>query len=221
MIKKYIKEILNGASPKAVEKILKQLEHKIEAISEKIDNELRAIKNLYSKNIEIIKEIESNSMFDQTYGVYNKNYFLKLLKKEIDLIDKFSHVSSIITIKIKDKVLQNFTEKSKILANRSMAKIILKTSRRTDIVSYIGDGIFAMLLKHTDRVGAGKTIERLADMISMSAVFLEGEEVELSIVGGVVEMKKKDEPTHFLEKAIKVMKEAEKEDTLYKVYEGD
>ncbi|NPA11850.1 MAG: diguanylate cyclase [Epsilonproteobacteria bacterium] len=220
LIKKHLQEIVNGASPKTIEKILNHLEAKIETISVKMENELKAIKNLYSKNVEVIKEIESNSMFDQKYGVYNKNYFLKLVKKEIDLIDRFSHVSSIITIKIKDSVLANFSEKSKILANRSVAKIILKTSRRTDIVAHLGDGVFAMLLKHTDRIGASKTIERLADMISMSAVFLEGEEVELAIVGGVAEIKEKKDVNEYLNNVLKAMKEAEQENTLYKVYEG-
>ncbi len=221
LIKKHLEEISHITSPKAMEKILNQLSVKIDNIYSKMENELKTVKQLYAKNVEIVKDIESNSMFDQRYGVYNKNYFLKILKKEISLIEKFAHTSSIVTIKLKDEIAKKLlNEKSRILANRSIAKIILKTSRRTDVVAHLGDGIFAMLLRHTDRVGAGKTVERLADMISNSAVFLEGEELELQIVAGVVEMKEKKTPDEYVASALEAMKKAEKENILYIVYEG-
>ncbi|QCI29101.1 GGDEF domain-containing protein [Caminibacter pacificus] len=222
LLNKYADEISFIASPKALEKTLKQFEAKLEAINKKLDLELNEVKKLYSKNIEVLKEIESNSMFDQRYGVYNKKYFLKIVQKEIKLIDKFSHVSSVVTIKIKDEILRQLkNEKNIILANRSVSKIILKTSRRTDTVAHLGEGIFAMLLKNTDRIGASKTIERLSDMISTASVFFEGEEVEIQIVGGVVEIKDKKDAKEYVENAINVMREAEEEGMLYKVYEGE
>ncbi|MEO1923373.1 MAG: diguanylate cyclase [Nautiliaceae bacterium] len=222
LIKKHLEEISHITSPKAMEKILNQLSMKIDNIYSKMENELKIVKQLYAKNVEIVKDIESNSMFDQRYGVYNKNYFLKILKKEIALIEKFAHTSSIVTIKLKDEVAEKLSnEKSRILANRSIAKIILKTSRRTDVVAHLGDGIFAMLLRHTDRIGAGKTVERLADMISNSAVFLEGEELELQIVAGVVEMKEKKTPDEYVANALEAMKKAEEENILYIVYEDE
>ncbi|NPA88272.1 MAG: diguanylate cyclase [Epsilonproteobacteria bacterium] len=222
LLNKYADEISFIASPKALEKTLKQFEAKLETINKKLDLELNEVKKLYSKNIEVLKEIESNSMFDQRYGVYNKKYFLKIVQKEIKLIDKFSHVSSVVTIKIKDEILRQLkNEKNIILANRSVSKIILKTSRRTDTVAHLGEGIFAMLLKNTDRIGASKTIERLSDMISTASVFFEGEEVEIQIVGGVVEIKDKKDAKEYVENAINVMREAEEEGMLYKVYEGE
>jgi len=220
ILDKYKEEIAYIASKNALEKILQQIYNKVEMIDKKLELELSEVKKLYSKNVEILKEIESNSMFDQRYGVYNKNYFLKVVKKEIKLIDKFLHVSSIVTIKIKDDILKQLSEKDKILANRSVAKIILKTSRRTDTIAHLGDGIFAMLLKNTDRIGASRTVERLADIISNSTVFFEGEEVDINIVGGIVEIKEKKDHTEYVENAINVMKEAEREKMLYKVYEG-
>ena len=54
-----------------------------------------------------------------------------------------------------------------------------------------------MLLKHTDRIGAGRTIERISDMIGNAAIFLEGEELELSVVGGITEIKEKKEAEIF------------------------
>ena len=216
-----VKEISHIASPKILEKLITQLENKIDLVYKKIEKENKLIKQLYAKNVEIIKEIESNSLFDPKYGVYNKSYFIKLIEKEIKLISKFSHVSSIVVLKLKDNILTPLSEKGKILANRSLAKILLKTSRRTDEIAHLGDGVFAMLLKHTDRIGAGRTVERIADMIGNAAIFLEGEELELSIVGGIAEIKEQKEAEKYLEEALKAMKEAEKEDILYMVYEGE
>ncbi|GAB6045684.1 hypothetical protein JCM11957_12820 [Caminibacter profundus] len=220
-IENQIKQMYHITSPKAMEKLMSQLENKIELMYKKFDKENKAIKNLYAKNVEIIKEIESNSLFDPKYGVYNKGYFLKLVEKEIKLIDKFSHISSIVALKLKDNILSSLSEKGKILANRSFAKILLKTSRRTDEIAHLGDGVFVMLLKHTDRIGAGRTIERIAEMIGNTAIFLEGEELDLSIIGGIAEIKEIKPAEEYLNESLNAMKRAEREDSLYLVYEGE
>ncbi len=220
IIASQIQEINHTASPKIMQKLIEKLENKIEQIYSKLEKEHRAIKNLYAKNVELIKEIENNSLFDPKYGVYNEKYFLKLLEKEIKLINKFSHISSVVVLKIKDSVISKLSEKGKILANRSLAKILLKTSRRTDEIAHLKEGVFAMLLKHTDRIGAGKTVERIADMIGNAAIFLEGEEIELEIVAGIAEIKEERPPQEYIFKAINAMKKAEKENELYLI-EGE
>ncbi len=221
LIESQLKEMGHITSPKALEKIIKSLEAKIEQLYKKLEKEQTAIKNLYAKNVELIKEIESNSLFDAKYGVYNKRYFLTTLQKEIKAIKNFKHISSLVTLKIKNSVIQGLSEKGKILVNRSLAKILLKTSRRSDIIAHLGDGVFAMLLKHTDRIGAGRTVERIADMVGNAAIFLEGEEVELSIVAGIVEIKEQKEAKEYLKLSYDVMKKAEEEDILYLIYEGE
>jgi len=222
LFEKYKKEIEHIANPKMVNKLIKSLEEKLNIINSKYEKELSQIKRLYSKSVEILKEVESNSVYDSIYNIYNRKFFLKELEKEAKLIDKFKHKSSLVTLKIKDEILNSLTsEKSKILLNRSIAKIMLKTSRRTDIVAHLGEGIFGMLLKHTDRIGACKTVERLADMISNSAVFLEGEEINITIVAGIVEIIKVEEVEKLISFALNMMSKAQKDDVLYYVYEGE
>jgi len=220
LIASQIKEMNHITSPKVIEKLINQLETKVDQIYAKLEKEHRAIKNLYAKNVELIKEIESNSLFDPKYRVYNKKYFLKLLEKEIKLINKFSHISSIVVIKIKDEIISRLSDKGKILANRSLAKILLKTSRRTDEIAHLGNGIFAMLLKHTDRIGAGRTVERIADMIGNAAIFLEGEEIELEIVAGIAEIKEEKPAQEYINSAMNAMKKAEEDGVLYLI-EGE
>jgi len=221
-LEKYKNETAHIANPKLFERLINGFEEKLQKINEKLDNELNKIKQLYSKNVEILKDIESNSVFDAKYGIYNKKFFLKELQKEIKLINKFKHKSSVVTLKIKDSVINSMkSEKSKILLNRSVAKIMLKTSRRTDIIAHLGEGVFAMLLKHTDRIGACKTVERLSDVISNSAIFLEGEEINIKIVAGIVEIVTDEDVETCLAHALNMMEKAEQDDVLYYVYEGD
>ena len=216
-----IEQIAHIASPKSVEKYLKNIDSKISKIASNMEGELKEIKELYSKNVEIIKEIESNSVFDMVYGVYNAKYFKKMLEKEIKLISKFSHKSSLIVIKVNDDILKEFKlKKSATIVNRSIAKILLKTSRRTDVIAHLGEGIFAMLLKHTDITGAKRTIERVADIISNSAIFIEGNEVETKIVGAICELKPEIKVDEYFIKCKNALQKAQKENQLY-VVEGD
>jgi diguanylate cyclase (GGDEF)-like protein len=222
IFEKYKQETAHIANPKLFERLITSFEEKLKRINEKLDSELNQIKQLYSKNVEILKDIEVNSIFDSRYGIYNKKFFIKELQKEIKLIKKFKHKSSVVTLKIKDDVMNSMkSEKSKILLNRSVAKIMLKTSRRTDIIAHLGDGVFAMLLKHTDRIGAYKTVERLSDIISNSAIFLEGEEVNIQIVSGIVEIVNEEDVEVCLSHALAMMEKAEKDGVLYYVYEGE
>ena len=224
VLEKKAKESNNIASQQALNSLIKSMSKDLSITSQKISKFLENVKELYAKNVSVLKEIEGNSFFDSKFGIYNKNYFIKELKKELNLIKKFKHNSSLLVLKINDEVSKKFkSEKSLILANRTVAKIILKTSRRTDIVAHIGNNIFAMLLKHTDRIGASKTAERLSDTISNSSVFLEGDEITLKISIGIIEiMEDKDyDISDYLTQAIDAMLNAEKEQTLYKIAEGE
>jgi len=221
---KQLRELLNDtinqfahlASPKVAEKYLQKIENKIGKISSTMNKGLKEIKETYSKNVEIIKDIESNSMFDMGYGVYNAQYFKKMVENEIKLIKKFKHISTLITIKINENILKNLKmQKSAIVLNRSIAKILLKTSRRSDIVAHLGNGIFAMLLKHTDRIGAEKTIQRLSDIIANSSVFIEGEEVEIKIVSAICEIKAEHTTKELTDKCMKLLDTAQKENKLF------
>jgi len=216
----YLKEIENISSPQVFKNFILDFKKNIEFINKKLDLSLKTIKNLYAKNVTTLKEIEKETIFDSLYGLYNKNYFLRELKKEIAQINKFKHTSTLIVLKVKNDILNKLTsDKSKIIVNRFIAKILLKTSRRTDVIAHLGDGIFSMLLKHTDRIGAIKTSERLSDMISNSAMFIEGDELEVSIVIGISEIFTNKNEIEILDCVYKKLDEVEKENQLYKICE--
>jgi len=214
-----LKEAKHITNNKALVKLINSFQNNLKVIDSRLQKEITSIKSLYAKNIETLKSIESNSIYDSRYGVYKKNYFLSEVKKEFTLINKFHHISSVLLVKIEGSILNKIkSEKSRVLVNRSLSKIMLKTSRRTDIVANFEENIFAMLLKHTDIIGAQKTVERLADTISNASIFLEEEELDLQIVAGIVELKESDKDSEtFVFEALKALEEAEKEHQLYAI----
>jgi len=77
------------------------------------------------------------------------------------------------------------SEKQRLLIVRTIARLLLKTSRRSDIVAHYGEGVFAILLSHTDLESAKKASERLCDLVSNSNFFLSDREIQLKISIGI------------------------------------
>jgi diguanylate cyclase (GGDEF)-like protein len=218
----FLKEVDSVASPQAFKNILLNTKKNIDIINKKITQSLEELKEIYAQNLATLKEIEKESIFDSLYGIYNKKYFLSEVEKEIKQIKSLKHISSIIILKIKDNVINQLkNEKSKIIVNKMIAKILLKTSRRTDVVAHLGDGKFAMLLKHTDRIGAMRTSERLSDMIINSAMFIEDKELEIQIAIGISELTINSDKEKTINCIYNKLEEAEKENQLYKICEGE
>ena len=220
--KVFLKEVESVSTPQVFKNILLNSVKNTEAVTKKLDTTLQNIKELYANNVKVLKEIEKDTIFDSVYNLYNKNYFIREVKKEIAQVEKFKHTSSLIVLRVTNAVLNELkTDKSKILVNRFISKILLKTSRRTDIIAHLGDGYFGMLLKHTDRVGAMRTSERLADIISNSTMFIEGNELEVKVSIGISEILAEKSETDLISCAYQKLDEAEKESQLYKLCEEE
>jgi len=172
-----------------------------------VSKQASVLKDLYTKTAGIVKEIETESIFDAKYGVYNKRYVVKQIEKEQKLIAKFGHSTTLLLIALKNDVVAKIgTEKGITLVNKTMAKLFMKTSRRSDVVAYFGGGIFAMLLKHTDTKNAMRTAERLADMMGSTNFFLGDREIELNISASITAIKMDIESDMLTESAIETLK---------------
>jgi len=147
------------------------------------------MKSSYDATAKIVKSVENETIFDNQFGVYNKRYLLTKIEQEIGLISKFKHHSSLIMIELSKTLRENIkNEKALTLMTRTIARLLLKTSRRSDVVAYYGNGIFSMLLKHTDISSAKKASERLCDLVSNSNFFLADREIQLKISIGITDI---------------------------------
>ena len=147
------------------------------------------MKTIYDETAEIVKNVENETIFDNQYGVYNKRYLMTKILQEVKQVAEFKHKSSLIMIELSRTLKESVkNEKAIMLMTRTTARLLLKTSRRSDTVAHYGNGVFAMLLKHTDITNAKKTAERLSDLVSNSNFFLGDREIKIQISTGVTDI---------------------------------
>lgn len=151
-----------------------------------LKSQSQQMKSIYDDTAKIVKNVENETIFDNKFGVYNKRYLMTKIEQEIDLIHQFNHKSSLIMIELSRELKKSIkNEKAIMLMTRTIARLLLKTSRRSDVVAHYGNGVFAMLLKHTDIESAKKASERLCDLVSNSNFFLADREIQLKISIGI------------------------------------
>jgi len=147
------------------------------------------MKKVYEDTAQIVKNVENETIFDNQYGVYNKRYLINRITKEIDSVKKLKHSSSLIFIELSNELTDTIKNPKEIIhMTKIIARLLLKTSRRSDTVAYFGDGRFSMLLKHTDLENAKRTSARLCDLVSTSNMFISDREIQLKISIGITEI---------------------------------
>lgn len=160
--------------------------NKLNSILKKQNSQM---KTLYDETATIVKNVENETIFDNKFGVYNKRYLMSKIEQEMELINEFNHKSSLIMIELSRELIDSVNnEKAATLMTRTIARLLLKTSRRSDVVAHYGNGLFAMLLKHTDIDSAKKASERLCDLVANSNFFLADREVRLKISIGITDI---------------------------------
>ena len=166
--------------------VLSSLESDVSKLNGILKKQTSQMKTMYDETANIVKSVENETIFDNQFGVYNKRYLMQKIEQEISLIEKFKHNSSLIFIELcRDLKKSVNNDKALKLMTRTVARLLLKTSRRSDIVAHYGNGQFSMLLKHTDLENAKRTSERLCDLVSSSNFFLSDREIQLKIAIGI------------------------------------
>lgn len=169
--------------------LLSSLGSDVGKLSSILKKQVSHMKIIYEETATIVKQVENETIFDNQFGVYNKRFLITKLEQERHLIDEFKHKSSLITVRLSKATGEKIqSEKAQHLMTRTVARLLLKTSRRSDIVAHYGEGIFAMVLKHTDIESAKRASERLFDLVSSSNFFLAEQEIQLRIAIGIAEL---------------------------------
>lgn len=183
---------------------------KLDAILKK---QSASLKLQYDETAKVVKNVENETIFDNKYGVYNKRYLMTKIEQEIELVKEFKHNSTLILIEVSKDLIEHVNnEKATIMMTRTIARLLLKTSRRSDTVAYYGNGQFAMLLKHTDIESAKKASERLVELVSNSNFFLGDKEIQLRISIGITDIN----PSYTVEETV-----VSTMDGIEKAYEDD
>ena len=189
ILDKRLVELAEDNEVKAVISVASALENDVAKLNAIVKKQSSQMKTLYDETATIIKSVENETIFDNKFGVYNKRYLMSRIEKEIGLIKEFKHKSSLIMIELSRELKQSIgNEKALLLMTRTIARLLLKTSRRSDTVGHYGNGVFAMLLKHTDIDSAMKASDRLCYLVSNSNFFLGDREIKLKISIGITDI---------------------------------
>ncbi|AFV98654.1 MULTISPECIES: diguanylate cyclase [unclassified Sulfuricurvum] len=190
ILEKRGEEIKNIPSLAGANDLIASLGNDVSKLSGILKKQVTHMKSIYEETATIVKQVENETIFDNQYGVYNKRYLIAKLEQERNLIDEFKHKSSLIFVRLSQETANTMqSEKAQQLMIRTVARLLLKTSRRSDIVAHFGEGVFAMVLKHTDIESAKRASERLYDLVASSNFFLAEQEIQLRIAIGVAELK--------------------------------
>ena len=192
ILDKHKAELEQSPESQSVSRIVKGLDSDVGKLNAILKKQTAHMKTLYDETAAIVKNVENETIFDNQYGLYNRRYFLSKLEQETQLMVEFKHKSSLITLKLSHEINEQVSnEKAIMLMTRTIARLLLKTSRRSDIIAHYGGGVFAMMLKHTNIDNARNAAERLSDLVSSSNFFLAEQEINLKIAIGVSEISNK------------------------------
>ncbi|MBE0491540.1 MAG: diguanylate cyclase [Sulfurospirillum sp.] len=199
IIKKRTQELEVSSSQLSVQNVTSALSQDLKKLSGLMEKQMQVLKMHYEKTGEILKDIESKAIFDSRYGVYNRRYLLQSIEKECQSIQQYNHQSSLVLVKIKESlILQIINIKDRAILTRNVAKLLLKTSRRSDVVAHYGEGVFGMLMVHTDVNNAKRACDRIIDLIYATSFFIGDREVDTDIELVIVPIR----PGHSMEEFV-------------------
>ena len=202
-------EIAQNKNSESILSVISSLETDLTKLDDVLKKQINNLKSLYDHTADIVKNVENETIFDNKYGIYNKRYLLNKIEQEIQLIKEFKHKSSIIMIELSHELIDAIgNEKAVMLMTRTIARLLMKTSRRSDTVAHYGGGVFAMLLKHTDLNSAIKAAQRLSELVQNSNFFLADKEIELQVAMGIASIDSNSSTDEIVAGALKAMDKA-------------
>lgn len=138
------------------------------------------LKEDYAGISSLMKSFNKESIFDKKFEVYNKKYLFDAITKELSNLKNFNYHSSLISFKVSDSVLKGIKlQMDRDLVIKTVAKMILDRSRRSDILAHFDEGVFVLLLKHTNSEQASKAIKSIQELVSFSNFFIDSKNIKV------------------------------------------
>lgn len=213
LLQKRKQEITQNGGDQAMN-VMYNLENDVDKLSKIFKKQIDVMKTNYDETKAVVETVENESIFDNQYGMYNKRYLLSKLEQEVQQIAEFKHNSSLVVVKLSRNLVDSIKQAKVVnLMTKNVSRLLMKSSRRSDIVAHYGDGTFAMLLRHTDMFSAQKASERVIDMVSNANFFLGDHEYQLAVSIGIANILSTQSSEVILDKALDAMDASDKDST--------
>ena len=155
-------------------------EKSVSSMISSLQQSQESLKENYIGISALMKSFNKESIFDKKYGVYNKKYLFDSIEAELSNLKNFHYKGVIISFKVKDDILKSIKlQMDRDLIIKTVASIVLERSRRSDIIAHFDDGMFILLLKHTDTNQAQKAIKSIQELISFSNFFIDSKNIKV------------------------------------------
>ncbi|WP_353661666.1 diguanylate cyclase [Hydrogenimonas sp. SS33] len=173
----------------AMKTLLEGMKKDIRTMTGILKKDANELKEAYNATSELVQEVQENAIYDDRYGVYKKNYLLRKMRQEEKLMKEFRHESTLMTVRASEEVVNRLkSPKIRQLVLRTVARLLLKTSRRSDIIAHYDAGVFAILMRHTSLQNARLAADRLKDLVGNTNFFVGDEEIMLDVDIGIARM---------------------------------
>ncbi|QKG28467.1 GGDEF domain-containing protein [Campylobacter sp. RM16187] len=181
IIKKRSDSLEANSNLLTVQSVFNAFNDDLDKLNALINKHIDVIKLNYEEISRVFKVVEEQSIYDPKFDLYNKKFFLKTLESELQYVKKYGYKSSFMLVRPKDEMMNLLGVRDRQAILKNISRFLLRTSRRSDILAHYGDGIFAMLMKHTDIEGAKKACERIADMFYTTTFLIAESDIEIDI----------------------------------------
>ncbi len=174
------------ADQSSMNTLLEATKKDIERMIEIIKKDVSGLKETYTATTDLVQEVQEHAIHDDRYGVFKKNYLLNRMKQEEKLIKEFRHESTLMLVRASEEVIAHLkSPKVQHLVLRTVARLLLKTSRRSDLVAHYEGTAFAILMRHTSLENAQQAANRLKDLVGNTNFFVGDEEIMLDVDIGI------------------------------------
>ena len=161
---------------------------------------------------------KNGAMYDTILGIYTRSFLMQAIETECKNGREFPRHCAVIVFAPSKEFARQLNDKNKLItAFKNIAKIVSKNIGSKDIVSYLGEGRFGMLLKNVQLEGAVQLCEDVIRRCKETNIFIGDMELQLQIVMGGVTLDVNKTPDILLEEAKEHLQEAIKEGETLKI----
>ena len=182
IVKKRLDESKRNSNAFEIQDCIKAFSDDLKKLDALMSRHINAIKANYDEVGKVFKNISAQSVYDPQYAVFNKLYFIEVLRSNLAYVKKYGYSETLMFVKVDPKVLakiDSMNDKRGIL--RNIAQTLFNISRRSDVVAHYDNGCFCVLMQHTDIEGAKLACDRIRKLISQAKFFISESELKLDL----------------------------------------
>lgn len=134
-------------------------------------------------NFSLEKKVDSLEVQDFVTELYNRNYYSKILTDEVSRSRRVKQPVSVVKVALDDfyEIETSLGEAVRDELLKSVATVIVKTSRSNDVTCRTAANEMAMVLPHCSKKGAALRAERLRRIIEATSFLDNGMKVSVSL----------------------------------------